>query len=399
MQSQLNDAPADAWTQLAPLLDAAMADLGETDRSALVLRFFENKTAAEIAAALRVNEETAQKRVARALEKLRKVFLRRGVALSTVSIAGAISANSISAAPAALAVSTTQLAGAGAVAVSTLTLMKGAMGLMTVTKLQLGVMSVVLVAGLGVPLVLEHRANAKLREENWALHQSQAAPVAEVAPARPGAGAATDELERLRKEHAELLKLRGEIGRLRGAEQELARLKATAPTVARNATRSLELAAGQELPKDSWSDAGFATPTAALQTRGWAVVNANRDRFKESLHITEGARKLMEAMLEGMITASPDPAKAREQIRQGGLTTEDGVLFPLIAENQQRNYTGYRVLSQQNPTADETVLELETQMASGTAKKDTVKMQRRDGAWKVVIDEGFIETQMAQSKK
>ena len=47
-------------TQIAPLLDEAMGRLGQTDRDALVLRFFENKNSAEIGAALRMNEEAAR---------------------------------------------------------------------------------------------------------------------------------------------------------------------------------------------------------------------------------------------------------------------------------------------------------------------------------------------------
>jgi hypothetical protein len=59
-----------AWEQIAPLLDEAMGRLGETDRNAIVLRFFENKTAQEVGAALKLNEAAAHKRVNRALEKL-----------------------------------------------------------------------------------------------------------------------------------------------------------------------------------------------------------------------------------------------------------------------------------------------------------------------------------------
>jgi cell division protein ZapA (FtsZ GTPase activity inhibitor) len=39
----LNEPEADNWAQVAPLLDDAMVELGESDRSALALRFFENK--------------------------------------------------------------------------------------------------------------------------------------------------------------------------------------------------------------------------------------------------------------------------------------------------------------------------------------------------------------------
>jgi RNA polymerase sigma factor (sigma-70 family) len=47
MQSTLNE--PDAWAQVAPALDEAMAELGDRDRTALVLRFFENKPVQEIA--------------------------------------------------------------------------------------------------------------------------------------------------------------------------------------------------------------------------------------------------------------------------------------------------------------------------------------------------------------
>jgi RNA polymerase sigma factor (sigma-70 family) len=106
MQSTLDESPttdAKAWLLLAPLLDEAMAHLGENDRTAILLRYFGNKTSREIATALKVNEEAAQKRVTRALNKLRAIFGRAGIALPAALIASAISANSVQAAPAGLA--------------------------------------------------------------------------------------------------------------------------------------------------------------------------------------------------------------------------------------------------------------------------------------------------------
>ena len=90
------------WPQLAPHLEAAMSRLAERDRTLLALRFYENKTGAEAAALLGIREEAAHKRTARALEKLRKFFTKRGVDSTTAIIAGAISANSVQAAPVAL---------------------------------------------------------------------------------------------------------------------------------------------------------------------------------------------------------------------------------------------------------------------------------------------------------
>ena len=114
------------WEQISPLLDDAMGRLGEKERNAIVLRYFENRTAPEVATALKLNEVTARKRVSRALEKLRTFFAKRGVVLTTAIIAGTISGNSVQAAPAALANSATAIAIAKGVAVSisTLTLAK-----------------------------------------------------------------------------------------------------------------------------------------------------------------------------------------------------------------------------------------------------------------------------------
>ncbi len=103
---QSTQEPPDTWAQVAPVLDSAMAELSETDRAALVLRFFENRSAREIAAALELQEATAQKRVLRALDKLRSIFARRGVVVSATAIASVLTANAVQAAPAGLAAST-----------------------------------------------------------------------------------------------------------------------------------------------------------------------------------------------------------------------------------------------------------------------------------------------------
>src|SRR4051812_15199231 len=68
MQSRLNEPEAAAWEQITPLLDEAMGRLGETDRDAVVLRFFDNKTLQEVGATLNLTESAAHKRVTRALE-------------------------------------------------------------------------------------------------------------------------------------------------------------------------------------------------------------------------------------------------------------------------------------------------------------------------------------------
>ena len=138
MQSILNEPESDAWRQIAPLLDSALAQLGQKDHDALVLRFFEGRSFNDVGVALGANEDTAKKRVTRAVEKLRRFFTKRGIALSAAVITSAVSANTIQAAPAVLekSVTTTAIAKGSMAAASTLTLVKGTMKIMTWIKVK-----------------------------------------------------------------------------------------------------------------------------------------------------------------------------------------------------------------------------------------------------------------------
>ena len=167
MQSTLNDADS-VWRQLAPLLEDAMTRLSEKDRALLALRFFENKTGAETAALLGLEESAAHKRSARALEKLRKYFSRHGVISTPALIAAALTAHSVTAAPATLAPAVTALAltKGAAGATSTLTLVHGALKLMAWTKLKTAAITttLLLIATLGTVAVVHHARHAPPRQ-------------------------------------------------------------------------------------------------------------------------------------------------------------------------------------------------------------------------------------------
>jgi hypothetical protein len=159
MQSSLNEPDTSGvWRQLSPLLEEAMTQLGEKDRALLALRFFENKSGAETAAALGIQEWAVHKRTARAVKKLRTFFGRRGVNVSAGVLIAAVSANSLQAAPAALAksVMAVVLAKGAAASGSTLTLVKGALKIMAWTKAKTAMVvaaSVILTAGTTAVLV------------------------------------------------------------------------------------------------------------------------------------------------------------------------------------------------------------------------------------------------------
>jgi uncharacterized protein (TIGR03435 family) len=147
MQSALDEAGTDVWPRIAPLLDTAVAGLREKDRQAIVLRFYEGRNLREVGLVLGASEDAAEKRVNRALEKLRKFFTKRGVSSTTAIIAGTISANSVQAAPVLLAKSVTAVAIAKGAAASgsTLTLIKGALKIMAWTKMKTTIVAGVVV--------------------------------------------------------------------------------------------------------------------------------------------------------------------------------------------------------------------------------------------------------------
>lgn len=98
-----NDAETNtAWQRMAPVLDEALERLSVKDRDAVVLRYFEQRSFKEIAHFTAATEGGAQKRVTRAVEKLRIQFQRRGLILSSVTILTALTANAVQAAPAQL---------------------------------------------------------------------------------------------------------------------------------------------------------------------------------------------------------------------------------------------------------------------------------------------------------
>ena len=136
MQTSLNETDPDVWPQIAPLLDVAMSGLSETERQAIVLRFFDGKSMKEAGAALGASEDAVKMRVNRAVEKLRRFFSRRGIVVPAAALTAVISAHSVQAAPMTLAkaVTTTAVAKGAVATTSTSTLVKGALKMMAWTK-------------------------------------------------------------------------------------------------------------------------------------------------------------------------------------------------------------------------------------------------------------------------
>jgi RNA polymerase sigma factor (sigma-70 family) len=101
----INDSTDSGLAQLAPILDAAINELDDTDRRAILLRFYERMDLRAVGEALGSSENAAQKRVSRALDQLHSILTHRGVCLSVTALAAALTGEAVTAAPAALATS------------------------------------------------------------------------------------------------------------------------------------------------------------------------------------------------------------------------------------------------------------------------------------------------------
>lgn len=308
MPSAVNDPEPDAWHQIAPLLEEALNTLGEKEHDAVVLRFFDGKELKQVGAAMGTTEDAARMRVNRGLDRLRKFFTRKGVAVSSGTLAGAIAANSVQAAPGGLAPAVVAAACSGTAFSSAAVL--GATGAATMTTLQKALIACLfaLTAATGV---YQARQLSKLQGQNQRLEQQQSLAAGQILQleqereglkrgltALPGA----QELQRLRKEHLELMSLRG---RVRQLADELHQLK-TGGTPADPAPAKAE-------PTDAdsilFSAAGthHVPPGQTLVVGGWGL-NGMRGYLilTPTLRQEDGSSARPSLMIQSQVLGAPE---------------------------------------------------------------------------------------------
>lgn len=217
------------WNQLSASLDDAMSDLDELDREIVLLRYFKNHDLRTVGAALGISDDAAQKRVSRAVERLREIFAKRGIAVGASGLVVAISANAIQAAPAGLALAISTAATLTGPTLATITATKA----IAMTALQKTLVSATMVA-LATTAVYQTKQAKDARAESHAVRQQQSLLAKESRQLQNDLADATNRVAELAGENAqfrsmpnqnELLKLRDETTRLRADAKELARIK------------------------------------------------------------------------------------------------------------------------------------------------------------------------------
>jgi RNA polymerase sigma factor (sigma-70 family) len=228
MNQILSAAPDSSWEHIAPHLDDALGELDDTDREAVLLRYFKNHDLRTVGATLGISDDAAQKRVSRAVERLREFFARRGVTVGASGLTVVISANAVQAAPVGLALTiSTAAALTGTTLATTATVTATKAIAMTALQKTIVAATIAVFAGAGI---YEARQASQLRDQVQTLQQQTPLleHVQKLQSERDDAtsrlAALRDENERLARNSGELLRLRGEVGVLRRQADELDRL-------------------------------------------------------------------------------------------------------------------------------------------------------------------------------
>jgi len=275
MEQLLTDAgPAASWEQIRPALDEALDHLDDADRAALLLRFFKNQDYRTVGAALGVSDDTAQKRVSRALETLRDHLARRGIRTTAAALTLALTANAMQATPAGLAATisiaallTGTTASTAAILATTKTIA------MTTLQKTLIAITVAALAGAGL---YQARQAAQLRAQNQVLQQQLAGQIQALqserdeATNRLAAWLADHRPGQLRKEHLELLSLRGRVSQLAG---ELRKTKTTTSPGAPHLSAQPDDTTPDSIIFTASSATNFVSSGNSLITGGWSVVD------------------------------------------------------------------------------------------------------------------------------
>ena len=166
---------------LMTVLDDALLDLREQDRAALLLRYTQQRNLKEVGLSLGVSEDTAQKRVSKAVDLLTRAFRKRGYAVPSVAVTISLLEGAAQAAPLGLVATA---AGAALSAAAPATSLSGFTFLlakfMALTKVQTATVCVLL----GVAPVAYH----------WQLNQHARADQIRQAQALAANGAALGDL-------------------------------------------------------------------------------------------------------------------------------------------------------------------------------------------------------------
>lgn len=273
--------PPAHWERLRPVLDQALNQLDERDRTVVLLRHFEELSYGQIGTQLHLTENAARMRTDRAVEKLRAHLSRLGITSSAAALELLLT-NAAVAAPAGLAASFTAVALGSSPA--------GPVSLFFMSKIIAPTVCALLAAGVTLTIAsltlpgVSGEELASLRKQNLLLRQAAAANASPAAPAAVAGRVSSVTIRTAATTRA----LGEELARHRAADELDAAGKGGAGGSA---------AAGNH---------GQATPQDAVQSFAWAANAGDVDALAKLIWFDPPARERANAILASM----PDSVRA-----------------------------------------------------------------------------------------
>lgn len=345
------------FSSVEPILDEAINKLEEADRTAILLRFYEQQDFHSVGAAIGATEAAARMRVTRALEKLQELLRRHGVTTTAGALSVALSANVVQAAPVGLAftVSTAAvLAGPPFVTTTTAIAAKA----VAMTTLQKTLLTTTLITAIGTGIYEARRASI-LQSQVQTLRQEQAAMAEQVQQLAQTRDDANNKLamqagdhEQLSRATAEVLRLRNELNLLQGSRS------------------GPPQAADTSLPSDGTDRSASYTQgqIAAGRELGMAVVRGDAGAFEKMFELAEASHNDFKTNSIGLndtqrgdlarLTFAPLSA-AFEVIAEAATTGNSHALDAVVSSAQIAELKGkaIQIIGRLAATGDEAALE------------------------------------------
>jgi RNA polymerase sigma factor (sigma-70 family) len=341
MSTQNVSADQTQTNELLPILDEIISRLRPKDLEVLVLRFFEGMELRTAAGLLGISEKAFQKRVERAVHQLRAVLASKDISVGSGAVTSALMAGGFVAAPPNLALVIAASSMTSVAAVKSTTFLNLFANL-AMTKLKIAG-SALLVVAITAPLLVQQNALNKLREENRRLRmQSPDSSVQKNADTPFSEAADPSEIERLRAEHRELLRLRGEVGVSRSLIEELKAKLDQAKRTERRVHDQRQDGAGLYHPAEIWANVGYEEPQSAAITFFWAVRNGDQagysGAFGREMPDLEDAWSDAFKSVKGSFLSKPKPQPNGDvRVSVTHETTDGDIVNSLLTYRQENN--------------------------------------------------------------
>jgi RNA polymerase sigma factor (sigma-70 family) len=354
-ENQQESGPPVDWQRVQPVLDEVLGDLRERERSAILLRFFEGRSLAEVGAKLALTETAARSCVDRALEKMRLRLERRGVTSTGAALGAVLVRHAACAAPAGLAASVAGAALTGASGGGT-AFAFGA--ILAMSKIKTALVAAVVLAG----------ATMAVRE----VHAIRATEE-QIAAAR----AAQQSTAALRAENQALSTTVARVAQSDPAAAELARLSRR---MAQLKARPDGVVDALMKPLSAFGNVGRDTAMAAMETQLWARAAGDADGFAQLFGFTERSK----AKLDAFFAALPEAVRTK-------WGTPEKMLVPMAASWGPPGPPEAVQIFGQTEYGPKTMVHAWARHGSGEERKMDLLLQRYEDGWRAPFTDEMME--------